>query len=99
MIQVTDPAREELRLRAGGRFLRVSGRQVCDCGKVGFDLSVESNLRPGDRTERVGPLEFVIDADSLPYVDGLTIDFHADLMGKSFVLKNPTLPNGGECGG
>lgn len=99
MIQVTDPAREELRRRAGGQLVRVTGRQVCDCGKVGFDLGLERERRPGDRTEQVGALEFVVDADSVPYVDGLTIDFHADLMGKSFVLKNPTLPNGGECGG
>lgn len=99
MIQVTEPAQEELQRRVNGKLLRVTGRQVCECGKVGFDLSVEGEQRPSDRTEQVGMIRFVVDEESLPYVDGLTIDFHADLMGRSFVLKNPTLQNGGECGG
>ena len=48
--------------------------------------------------ERAG-IEVAVDPDSLPYVEGATIDFVDALMGGGFTVRNPRVESGGcACG-
>jgi len=54
--------------------------------------------RPGDRLYEVNGLEVVIDADSLPFLEGLTLDYSEDLMGGGFRFHNPNAAQTCGCG-
>ena len=91
-------ALESLQSERGGAAVRLSARQVCDCGKIGFDLSWESHPSSDDLAESQGPLRLIYDRESEPYVSGLEVGYRDELMGKSFTFYNPNLKNGGGCG-
>jgi iron-sulfur cluster assembly accessory protein len=45
-------------------------------------------------------VKFVVDPDSVPYLEGAEIDYSDGLMGKGFTIANPNRTTGGcGCGG
>uniref|UniRef100_UPI0030DA9F5C HesB/IscA family protein n=1 Tax=Argonema antarcticum TaxID=2942763 RepID=UPI0030DA9F5C len=69
-----------------------------------FDDSIcETNLgkteiASGDCVYDCNGLQVVVEAQSLPYVDGLTLDYSEDLMGGGFRFHNPNATQTCGCG-
>ena len=81
----------------GGTALRVSvSGGGCSGFQYGFDL--DSTRTSDDLVlERDGAV-VLIDAVSLPLMDGSEIDFVDDLMGQSFQIHNPNATSSCGCG-
>ena len=81
------------------RYLRVfvSGRS---CSGVQYGLALDERPMPDDAVLQRAGVEVTIDPDSLPFVEGATIDFVASELGSGFTVRNPaaeTAETGG-CG-
>ena len=78
-------------------FLRVAVKGG-GCSGFAYDLRFETAPRAGDTTiEREG-FRIVIDPKSLPFLDGMVLDFSGGLMGQGFVFRNPNAKSSCGCG-
>ena|GEM_PF-119428 len=75
-----------VRVRSGG------------CAELYYDLSFEENPDGEDRCCTCDGVAIAVDVLSLPYVDGLTIDYTEDLMGGGFRFHNPHAERTCSCG-
>jgi len=78
------------------RVLRVYVTGQSCCGYQ-YGLALDEARHPDDAVVDRGGIEVAVDPDSLPYVDGATIDFVDALMGGGFTVRNPKLDVGGGC--
>ena len=84
-----DPAPRVLRVYVAG--------QSC-CGYQ-YGLALDGARLPDDAVVERAGIEVAVDPDSLPYVEGATIDFVDALMGGGFTVRNPRVESGGcACG-
>jgi len=86
-----------LQKEAGARALRVS---VEGGGCSGFSYKyelVDKTAQDDLIIDRDGA-RIVIDAVSLPFLEGAEIDFVDDLMGQSFQIHNPNVTSSCGCG-
>ena len=66
---------------------------------VQFMLTLEDETQPDDTTVDRDGLKFLVDSDSVPYLDKATIDFVEDLTRVGFIISNPDYPAAaGGCG-
>ncbi len=101
MINVTENAVEQIRkvqgeTDAADKCLRVavvgggcSGNQY----QLGFDSQAD-----GDTKYEANGVSILVDAQSLPLLEGITIDYVQNLEGSTFVFKNPNATGGCGCG-
>jgi iron-sulfur cluster assembly protein len=59
------------------------------CSGWFYDLSFDETVKVGDRTFEFNGIPLVIDAESLDYINDLTVDYSEDLMGGGFRFQNP----------
>ncbi len=57
-----------------------------------------TQIAPSDRVYDCNGLQVVVEAQSLPYLDGLTLDYSEDLMGGGFRFHNPNATQTCGCG-
>lgn len=102
MIQITDRARDaivaamrEEKVDPAQGFLRV-GVQGGGCSGLSYKLTFDTSLQEGDEVHSAGEARIVIDAKSMLFLHGLTLDFTSGLNGKGFVFENPNAT--GTCG-
>lgn len=103
-ITVTEKAAEEVRRIVEEQkfdeevYLRI---RVVGGGCSGFqtkmDLDAQVNPKLDDTFETNG-IKLVVDRRSLLYLDGATVDFHADLNKRGFVVSNPNAKTTCGCG-
>ena len=86
-IMSKDPAQRVLRVYVAG--------QSC-CGYQ-YGLALDGARLPDDAVVERAGIEVAVDPDSLPYVEGATIDFVDALMGGGFTVRNPRIDSGGGC--
>ncbi|MEI7037745.1 iron-sulfur cluster assembly accessory protein [Fulvimonas yonginensis] len=98
-ISITPPARERIRQfldrtpgAAGVRF----GVRRTGCSGFAYVVDLADAVQPDDRTLDVDGIPLIVDARSLPMVDGTVIDFRRQGLNASFVFHNPNAT--GECG-
>lgn len=102
MINLSPPAVNEIR-----RLLSKQGQQnklfrlqiqTGGCSGLFYDMSFDEALKPGDRLYDCTGIPVVVDAQSLNYVSGLTIDYSEDLLGGGFRFHNPNAVKSCGCG-
>jgi iron-sulfur cluster assembly protein len=98
-ISITPPARERIRQflaqtpeAVGVRF----GVKRTGCSGFAYVVDLAEDARPDDQAMEVDGIRLIIDAKSLPMVEGTVIDFRRQGLNAAFVFHNPNAT--GECG-
>lgn len=102
-IQLSSTAVERVRellrdqgLIAGGLRVGVKGG---GCSGFSYDLSLDSQERPGDEVLDVGGIRVFVDTRSMMYLDGITIDYKDEgMMRRGFIFHNPNASASCGCG-
>jgi iron-sulfur cluster assembly protein len=100
-VELTERAAERLReimhdqgLEQGG--LRV-GVQGGGCSGLSYNLSLDTDERPGDKVFEVDGVKVFVDTKSYLFLNGTTIDYKEEgLMQRGFIFINPNA--GAACG-
>lgn len=98
-IQLTPAARQRMQNflatqpdAAGVRF----GVRKTGCSGYAYIVEIADSVAANDRIIETDGVRLVVDAKSVPYVDGTEIDFARQGLNASFVFRNPNVT--GECG-
>lgn len=98
-IQLTQAARERMQnflsanpAAAGVRF----GVRKTGCSGYAYTVNLAEVIAANDRVIEQDGIRLVVDAKSLPFVDGTEIDFARQGLNAAFVFRNPNVT--GECG-
>ncbi len=97
-IQLTDNAAQRVKLfleKEHGTALRVAVRKT-GCSGWAYEVSVASGPANNDRIFEDKGVKIVVDADSLPYLQGSRIDFTSSGLNRTFKFDNPNATD--ECG-
>ena len=76
--------------------LRLGVRKT-GCSGWAYTVQLDNEIAPDDAVFEDRGIKVVIDAESLPYLDGSEIDFVADGLNRTFQFNNPNATD--ECGG
>jgi iron-sulfur cluster assembly protein len=82
--------REAVRLRVG-----VKGG---GCSGFSYVLDLTENQKESDEAFEMHGIRVVCDPKSLLYLNGTTIDFKDEIMGRGFVFQNPNANSSCGCG-
>lgn len=98
-IQLTPAARTRMRTfldanpaAAGVRF----GVRKTGCSGYAYMVEIADRIAANDQVIEHDGMKIVIDAKSVPFVDGTEIDFGRQGLNAAFVFRNPNVT--GECG-
>jgi len=89
--------RRQLAKRGIGLGLRV-GIKKEGCSGFAYTFGFADELRAGDQMFESYGANVVIDAGSLPYLDGSNVDFVREGLNDSFRVGNPNVDNTCGCG-
>ena len=67
-------------------------------GGVQYMMTMESETQDDDKTLELEGIKFLMDSDSIPFLEDATIDYVDELTKVGFVINNPMFASGG-CGG
>ena len=90
IIEQQELDRAKVRLRVG-----VKGG---GCSGFSYILDLTENAKETDETFEHFGVSVIIDPKSLLYLDGTTIDFKDEVMGRGFVFQNPNATTSCGCG-
>ena len=101
MLAVTSPALDKLKevMEEQGdngsalRVIAVPGEN----GGVQYMMTMEKDHQNDDTVLELDGVQFLMDADSAPFLDEATIDYVEELTKVGFVINNPNFSTGG-CG-
>ena len=100
-IQVTQSAasqiQKQLAKRGRGIGLRVGVKNV-GCSGFGYTYDYADELRSDDRLFEAHDAKVVVDAKSLEFLDGSTLDFVKEGLKRIFKLANPNVDATCGCG-
>lgn len=68
----------------------------CSGFSYGFTLDAETN--EDDFVIKKPGMTMIVDAISMQYLQGATVDYKEELMGSNFVIKNPNASSSCGCG-
>ena len=100
MIEITEAAKEKIvdilidennpkvKLRT---FVQGGG-----CSGFSYGFTLDEEINEDDFEFEVGSFKVLVDAMSMQYLQGASIDYKEELMGSQFVIKNPNAS--GTCG-
>ena len=74
------------------------GVQAGGCSELHYIMSLTEAVSSGDRLIDSNGMRVAIDSQSLPYLDGLMLDYTEDLMGGGFRFSNPNAVSSCGCG-
>jgi iron-sulfur cluster assembly protein len=93
--QAATRIREQLQRRGSGLGLRV-GVRTSGCSGYSYVIDYADEVRPDDEVFEAHGAKVVIDAKSLPILDGTTLDFRREGLNQMFRFLNPNARD--ECG-
>ncbi len=68
------------------------------CNGLMYAMQFDETITPDDRVYELEGIQMVVDPESLPYVEGLNLDYSDDLMGGGFRFHNPNAAQSCGCG-
>lgn len=68
------------------------------CSGFKYSLNIEERALDDDHVLPVGGVRVFVDGFSLPYLNGVTIDYVASMQGAGFTFTNPNATGGCGCG-
>lgn len=68
------------------------------CSGFSYGFTLEEEKNEDDFEFPVGNFKVLVDAMSMQYMQGATIDYKEELMGSSFTIKNPNATTTCGCG-
>ncbi len=102
MIHVTPKAVQKIReafakegITDGGLRLGVQGG---GCSGLSYLFRIETGGRPKDNVYEFNGVKVFVDPKSLPYLDGMTLDYRESLIHSGFVFENPNAKKACGCG-
>jgi iron-sulfur cluster assembly protein len=101
MIQLSPAAKSEilrLKLKQPQNVLFRLAVKPGGCSGWFYDTSFDETVKTGDRTFDLNGIQLVVDAETLNYINGLTVDYSEDLMGGGFRFQNPQATATCGCG-
>jgi len=90
IIQQQELDAEKIRLRVG-----VKGG---GCSGFSYLLDLTESQKPTDEQFEHHGIKIIVDPKSLLYLNGTTIDFKDEIMGRGFVFQNPNATSSCGCG-
>jgi len=78
-------------------YLRV-GVKGGGCSGFSYSLDLTETKTDMDESEVMHGVEVICDSKSLLYLEGTTVDFKDELMGRGFVFNNPNATSTCGCG-
>lgn len=103
MIFISDKAKERVQNiwvndgLSSEHFVRVSVNSG-GCSGLTYQMSFDHQLKNGDEVFEDKGIKLVVDAKSLLYLLGTTLDFSEGLSGKGFYFDNPNASRTCSCG-
>ncbi|QKS72180.1 iron-sulfur cluster assembly accessory protein [Paenalkalicoccus suaedae] len=101
MITITDAAasqvKEMLASEEDAKFLRV-GVQGGGCTGLSYGMGFAMEAEEDDQQLSINGIDLVVDKESAPMLDGVTIDYKQNMMGGGFTLDNPNAIANCGCG-
>jgi iron-sulfur cluster assembly protein len=109
MITITDSASQKLseviaqQAKSGGSIygLRISAAPGC-CSGAQYGLSLAKELEEGDWEGTFGGVRVLVDAESAPFLEGVSVDYVETPDGSGFTINDPKAAErtheGGGCG-
>jgi len=99
MITMTEKAARHvaryLERRGKGVGLRL-GVKTTGCSGLAYKLEYVDELHPEDQVFETHGLKIIVDAKSLPYIDGTELDYALEGLNEGFRFNNPNVKD--ECG-
>lgn len=102
-IGITERAASELRriideqALPEGTALRV-GVKGGGCSGFSYTLGFDDKVNPTDQIQELDDVRVVCDPKSFLYLNGTTVDFEDNLMGRGFKFQNPNASKTCGCG-
>lgn len=100
-IQLTESAAKQIRKQLAGRGkglgLRVGVKNV-GCSGFGYTYDYADDVRAGDHTFEAHDAKLVVDAKSLEFLDGSTLDYVKEGLKQAFKWVNPNVDATCGCG-
>lgn len=78
-------------------FVRVSVTSG-GCSGLTYNMNFDNQMKPGDEVFEDKGIKLVVDAKSMLYLLGTTLDFSEGLNGKGFYFNNPNASRTCSCG-
>lgn len=100
-ITITDKAANRLKEIIASKGENLSLRVMVragGCSGFEYGMALERTTRPDDTVAEHDGVKVLVDANSLRYLDGSTIDFVDSLMGGGFAINNPNATSTCGCG-
>jgi len=94
-VAAADRVRNFLAARGHGIGLRL-GIKKTGCSGYAYVVNYAEEINPGDVVFEDGGVKVIVDAESLPFVDGTEVDFIKQGLNEAFKFRNPKAK--GECG-
>ncbi|MBD2740699.1 iron-sulfur cluster assembly accessory protein [Coleofasciculus sp. FACHB-1120] len=85
------------RQNANAQFFRLAV-QLGGCSGISYAFGFDAAVKPDDRLYECNSIAVLVDAQSLAYLNGLTLDYSEDLMGGGFRFYNPNAKESCGCG-
>ena len=89
--------RKQLAKRGKGLALRIGIKKV-GCSGFAYTFDYADDIRVGDQMFESYDANVIIDAGSLPFLDGSRVDFVKEGLNDSFKFDNPNVDNMCGCG-
>ncbi|GAB4132202.1 MAG: iron-sulfur cluster assembly accessory protein [Cyanobacteria bacterium J069] len=102
MVQLSPAASREIerfqKTRSAAESVFRLAVQSGGCLGMIYSMRLDDSALPGDRIYESERVRVVVDAQSLPYLEGVVLDYSEDLMGGAFRFHNPRAIANCECG-
>jgi len=102
MLELTENAQNALAQVIAGSDKDIAGLRIevssGGCSGFQYSLSLEEAAPSGDTVIEAGALSVFVNPESVPYLEGVIVDFTESIEGSGFVFENPNAKSSCGCG-